>query len=140
LKNPIGAIDAAPSPPVYALALQFFRDAPHMLDLKVGPLTGATILTSAAWAKISPEDRAHVMAAAVRMEQDVNTTAGSLDANAIAEMTKAGLNIVTLDAKAEAEFRATAGRLAQSQRGTLVPADVFDAAVRERDAYRKTRK
>jgi len=38
LKLPTGAINAAPLPPVWAVALKIFRDAPYMLDLPVAPL------------------------------------------------------------------------------------------------------
>ena len=39
----------------------------------------------------------------------------------------------------QAEFRAAAEKLVASSRGTMVPASVFDQAVQERDAYRKTK-
>ncbi len=44
-----------------------------------------------------------------------------------------------LDPKALAEFRAAAEKLVASSRGTMVPADIFDQAVQERDAFRKTK-
>ena len=75
LKLPTGAINAAPMPPVYAVALQIFKDAPHMLDIRLAPLVGATVMTDAAWNKISPEDRAKMLAAASAMEQQINTQA-----------------------------------------------------------------
>ena len=68
LKLPTGAIDAAPSPPVFALTLQFFRDAPYMLDIRVAPLTSATVMTDSAWNKISPDDRTKMLEAAKAME------------------------------------------------------------------------
>ena len=37
-------------------------------------------------------------------------------------------------------FRAEADAFVKSMRGQMVPADIYDAAVRERDAYRKTQK
>ena len=47
LKLPTGAINAAPMPPVYAVALQIFKDAPYMLDIRLAPLVGATVMTDA---------------------------------------------------------------------------------------------
>jgi TRAP-type C4-dicarboxylate transport system substrate-binding protein len=129
LKLPSGAINAAPMPPVYAVALQIFKDAPHMLDIRLAPLVGATIMTDAAWNKISPDDRTKVLAAAAAMEREISTQAPGLDAKSISAMTAAGLQIVKLDAKAIAEFRSAAERLGVTQRG--------DLAVRERDAFRK---
>ena len=139
LKLPIGAINAAPMPPVYAVALQIFRDAPHMLDVRLAPLVGATVMTDAAWNKISAEDRAKILSAASVMEQQIATQAPELDAKSIAAMKTAGLQIVTLDAKAIVEFRGAAEQLGASQRGAMIPADAYDLAVRERDAFRKAK-
>jgi hypothetical protein len=50
------------------------------------------------------------------------------------------LKITTLNPKAMAEFRAEAERLVPTMRGSLVPPDVYDAALRERDTFRSTRK
>jgi TRAP-type C4-dicarboxylate transport system substrate-binding protein len=139
LTLPSGAINAAPIPPVYAVALQIFKDAPHMLDVRLAPLVGATVMTDAAWNKISPEDRAKMLAAASVMEQQINTQAPGLDAKSIAAMKTAGLQIVTLDAKAVAEFRGAAENLGATQRGAMIPSDVYDLAVHEREAFRKAR-
>jgi TRAP-type C4-dicarboxylate transport system substrate-binding protein len=140
LKLPTGAIDAAPMPPVYAVGLQVFRDAPYMLDMPMAPLVGATVMTDAAWNKISPEDRQKMREAARQMEKQIQDQAPGLDAKSIDEMKKTGaLKPITLDAKGIAKFRATVDKLISSQRGVLVPADVFDLAVKERDAYRKAK-
>jgi TRAP-type transport system periplasmic protein len=138
LKNPLGSINAAPSPPAWAVL--FYRDAPNMLDLKLGPLVAATVMTDKAWQKLSPEDRTKILAAAAATEAQVNAAAPGLDSRSIDEMKKGNLNIVTLDAAQLAEFKAAAEKATNTQRGVLVPADIFDAAVRERDAYRKSKK
>jgi TRAP-type C4-dicarboxylate transport system substrate-binding protein len=139
-KLPTGAINAAPSPPIFALSLQFFRDAPYMLDQRLGPLVAATIMTDRAWQQISADDRAKLLAAGGDTERAIDAASPGLDAKAIDEMRKAGLNVVTVDAKSLAEFHAAADKVTQTQRDFLVPADAFDAAVRERDAYRKANK
>jgi hypothetical protein len=73
------------------------------------------------------------------MEQQVNTQAPALDSKSISAMTAAGLQVVKLDAAAAGEFRAAAERLSATLRGGMIPADVYDLAVRERDAFRKTK-
>lgn len=138
LKLPTGAIDAAPSPPVFALALQFFRDAPYMLDVRVVPLIGATIITDTAWNKVSPEDRVRMIAAAGAMEKQLFAQAPGLDQKSIGEMKSAGLTVITLDAAGAAQFRAAAERLTTTPRG-MVPPEVFDLAVRERESFRRSR-
>lgn len=140
LKLSTGMIDAAPMPPYPALLLQIFRDAKYMLDVNVAPLYGALLMTNEAWNKLSPADKGVVAAAAKTAETRFLGEAPKLDADSIATMKGRGLTVNTPDAKALASFRAEADRLVGTMRGTLVPADVYDAALRERDAFRKTKK
>ena len=52
---------------------------------------------------------------------------------------KVPFQVITLDAAASAQFRAEADKMTASQRGTIVPTDVFDAALRERAAFRQSK-
>jgi hypothetical protein len=61
------------------------------------------------------------------------------DAESVAAMQKRGLTVTTLDAAARAEFEKAAAALVPSMRGSIVPADIYDLAVKARDAYRQTR-
>lgn len=140
LKIRNGMIDAVPSPPLGANLLQFFRDAPYMLDLPLSPVVGATVITEKAWNTIAPDDRTKMLAAAASMEKQIMAEAPSVDANSIAAMQKRGLTVFKPDAAAMKEFRAAADRLLASMRGSMVPTDVYDLAVRERDAFRKKAK
>ncbi|HVG54266.1 MAG TPA: TRAP transporter substrate-binding protein DctP [Vicinamibacterales bacterium] len=140
LRLSTGMIDAAPLPPYPAMLMQVFRDAKYMLDVDVAPLFGALVLTNTAWSKISPADQAVVMAAAKTAEKRLLSEAVKLDETSLATMKARGLTVITPDAKALAAFRAEADRLVATIKGTLVPADVYDLAQRERDAYRKSKK
>lgn len=139
LKLGTGLIDSAPSTPYLALTLQIFRDAKYMLQIHVAPLVGATIISNETWNKISAEDRAKMTEAAAAMETRIRADAPRQDADSITAMTGRGLEVIKLDAKAAAEFRAAAGQLASTMRGNMVPADVYDLAVKERDAFRKSK-
>ena len=108
-----------------------------MLDVRLAPLVGATVMTDTAWDRISPDDRTRVLAAAAVMEREIGTQAPDLDARSVAAMKTAGLQIVTLDPKAALEFRSAAENLAVTQRGGMIPPEVFDVALRERTAFRK---
>lgn len=140
LKLSTGMIDAAPMPPYPALLLQIFRDAKYMLDVNVAPLYGALVMTNESWNKLSAADKTVVAAAAKSAEARFLGEAPKLDADSIATMKNRGLTVNTPDPKALGTFRAEADRLVGTMRGTLVPADVYDAALRERDAFRKTKK
>jgi len=139
LKLTTGLIDTAPNPPYLALSLQIFRDAKYMLDLHIAPLTGAMIISNSAWNKISEEDKAKVTAAAQTMEKRVRAEAPAQDAESVKQMVARGLQVTTLDPKAAAEFRNAATQLVSTMRGSMVPADVYDMAVQERDALRKSK-
>ena len=140
LKLTTGLIDAAPSPPYPALLLQMFRDAKYMLDVRVAPLYGALVMTNDAWNKIDAADRPAVLAAAKNAEKRFLGEAPKLDADSVATMKTRGLTVTTLDAKASAEFRVSVEKYVTTMRGNIVPADAYDAALKERDAFRKTRK
>ena len=139
LKLTTGLIDTAPNPPYLALSLQIYRDAKYMLDLHIAPLTAAMIVSNTAWNRISPEDRQKVTAAAQAMEKRVRDAAPAQDADSVKQMTARGLQVITLDQKAAAEFRSAASELESTMRGTMVPADIYDMAVKERDAVRKSK-
>jgi TRAP-type C4-dicarboxylate transport system substrate-binding protein len=140
LKLPNGLINATPMPPNLALLLQVFRDAKYMLDIDVAPLFGAVVVTNEAWNRISAADKAVVAAAAKNAEKRLLGEAVKNDESSIAAMKTRGLTVHTPDAKALAAFRAEADRMLATIRGTLVPQDVYEVALRERDAYRKTKK
>ena len=100
------------------------------------PLTSATIMTASAWSKIAPDDRSKMLEAAKVMETQMQSQAPALDAKSINEMKAAGLQVITLDANAFGAFRTAAESQLATQRGNMVPADVFDAAVSARTAFR----
>ncbi len=139
LKLTTGMIDAAPSPPYPALVYQFFRDATFMLDVRVAPLLGALVMTNTAWNRIGAADRPALTDAAKAFEKRIMADAPRQDADSVTTMKTRGLTVTTLDPKAAADFRTAAEKLAVTMRGNMVPTDVYDLAVQERDAFRKTK-
>jgi len=139
LKLSTGLIDTALYVPWLASNFQIFRDAKYMLDLHISPLSGALIMSNAAWNKISAEDRPKVLAAAAALEEKVYLDVPKGDADSIKSMQTRGLTIVKLDPKTLADFRSQAEKLVATMRGDMVPADVFDLALQARDAVRKSK-
>jgi len=139
LKLGTGLIDTAPYPPYLAMTLRVFDDAKYMLDLKLAPLTGALLISQSAWNRISAEDRAKLTAAAQALETRVRAEAPAQDAESVKVMSSRGLQVTTLDPKALGEFRAAASQLVSTMRGSMVPGDIYDMAVAERDAVRKSK-
>lgn len=139
LKLGTGLIDTAPYPPYLAMTLRVFDDAKFMLDLKIAPLAGALLISNAAWNRVSAEDRVKMTAAAQALETRVRAEAPAQDAESVKVMASRGLQVTTLDPKALGEFRAAANQLVSTMRGTMVPADVYDMAMQERDSLRKSK-
>ena len=130
-----GMVQAIPVTPLSALAFQWYQQTPYMLDLGLAPLVGANVMSLQAWNRISPEDQQAVLAAAVKAEKQLDTEVPKQDADALAEMKKRGLKVTHAD---DAEWRKAAVSFAQSMRGGMVPADIYDMALAARDAYRKS--
>jgi TRAP-type C4-dicarboxylate transport system substrate-binding protein len=138
LKLGTGLIDTAPYPSYLAMTLGIYSDAKYMLDLHIAPLAGVLVVTTNAWNKLSQEDRDKMTTDAKALEARVRLEVPKLDADAVKLMASRGLQVITPDAKASAEFRAAGDQLSASMKGTMVPADVYQAAVDARDAFRKS--
>jgi hypothetical protein len=54
-------------------------------------------------------------------------------------MRKTGLTVTSIEGAALAEFRTTADELAQTMRGSMVPADVYDLAFKCRNEFRQSK-
>jgi TRAP-type C4-dicarboxylate transport system substrate-binding protein len=129
-----GLIEAVPITPVAALFLQWYRTAPHMIEIGLSPLVGATVLTKKTWKALSEEDRATLRAAAGRTQERLREAVPRQDREAIAEMERRGLTVAKpSDADA---WRELGNRFATLMRGSYVPEALFDRAVAERDAFR----
>jgi len=139
LKLGTGLIDTAPYPAYLAMSLSIYTDARYMLDLHIGPLTGALVISDAAWNRLSAEDRSKIEADAQAFESRIRAEVPRNDADAVKLMSTRGLQVITPDAKAAAEFHTAGSQLASTMRGSMVPADVYDAAVQARDAFRASK-
>jgi TRAP-type C4-dicarboxylate transport system substrate-binding protein len=137
----LNGVETVPIPPYPAQLLGLYRDAPYMLQLQVAQLVGAFIVTTNGWNKISEVDRQVLVDATTVMQTRLEREVPRKDEASIAEMRKEGrdLKVTVLDAKATAEFRAEAEKMTAAMSGNIVPKDVFDAALRERNAYRASR-
>jgi TRAP-type C4-dicarboxylate transport system substrate-binding protein len=137
----LNGVEAVPIPPYPAQLLGLYRDAPYMMQLQVAQLVGAVIITTNTWNKLSDADRKTLADAAKAMQTRLEREVPKKDDASIAEMKKEGrdLKVTTLDAKAAADFRSEAAKMTAAMSGSIVPSDVFDAALRERDAYRASK-
>jgi len=129
-----GMVEAVPTTPLAALLFQWYRQTPNMLDIGLAPVVGATVLTRKAWNAIPEADRPKLRAAAADVQKRLQQDVPKQDAAAVTEMTKRGLAVTQASAP---EWRQELDALAKTMRGEMVPPDIFDRAVKARDAYRK---
>jgi TRAP-type C4-dicarboxylate transport system substrate-binding protein len=131
-----GMIDALPTPPLAAMAFQWNRQAPYMLDIGLAPMVGATVVTKSAWNRISEADRAAMQQVALAVEKRLQAEVPTGEKLALALMTQQGLTVT----KAEGpEWKTEGAKLAATMRGQMVPPDIFDLAQKARDDFRQKR-
>ena len=134
-----GLINAHPSPPYVALLFQWFDKTPFMLDVPLAPVLGITVVTERTWDGIAADDQRALLASAKRLEQELLRDVAVQERDSIEQMRRRGLTVVEIDDAAKASFRAVADQLTASWRGEMIPADVYDLAVRARDSFRAGR-
>ena len=132
-----GLIDAYPSPPYGALVFQWYRQTPHMLDVPLSPVFGATVMTERAWNGIGEADRDALLAAAADTQAFLFEEVPRQDREAVAEMQQRGLTVSTVAEAEVALLRALVDTLTATWRGDRVPADLYDAALAARSAFRQ---
>ena len=134
-----GMIEAIPATPLAALSFQWYKHTPYMAEIGLGPFIGATVVAKKAWEQIGADDRAKLLESSGRFEQRFRTDVPKGDRTAIDVMQKSGLTVIKVDAAARAEWRAMAEGFTKTMRAGMVPRDVFELALGERDAFRKQR-
>lgn len=131
-----GMIDAVPCPPVFALASQIDRRAPYMLEINWGPLVGALVLRKATWESIPADLRAKLAEAAGKTGLEIKRLGREESREAVLAMQRRGLQIIKPTPEEEAQWRAAAEKAYPEIRGTIVPTDIFDAALAALREYR----
>ena len=131
-----GLIDAAPLPPVFALATQVDTRAPHMIEINWAPMIGACVVRKATWEKIPAATREALLKIAVETGKEIKRN-GRLEMDAsVQAMEKRGLKVTKVTPEIENEWRTAAEAVYPKIRGKLVPEDVFDATLRLLKEYR----
>jgi TRAP-type C4-dicarboxylate transport system substrate-binding protein len=128
----VGLFEACTMTPQVARFGRYFEDAKFMTDLDWALPIGATVVTTAVWNRIPAGLRPALMEAG----QEAGARMRGEREASVAAMMKAGLTVVPVDANAKADWLRLALDMYPTIRGTSVPADAFDEAMRLRDEYR----
>ena len=127
-------IEGVPTPPVAAMAFQWNRHTPYMLDIGIGPLVGATVVSAKTWSRIAQGDRAKLLELAQGTEKRLQAVVPAQDAFAVLMLKQQGLTVTKASGS---EWRQQAEALSATMRGEMVPRDIFDMALRERNLFRQ---
>jgi TRAP-type C4-dicarboxylate transport system substrate-binding protein len=123
-------IDAFDVPPLLALSDQSFALAKHMIDLKWGPVVGATFIDRKAWERIPADLRPELERIAQVSGAELQAKIRASDEDAIRTMKGYGLIVESLTPAEIKEWQAI-GKTAREElkkRG-MIPAADFDEAV-----------
>lgn len=130
-----GMIEGMPSPATAALSYQWFRQTKYMLDLGVAPVTGALLISKKTWLTIPDATRAKLMESARAMEVRLKKEIPNSEKASIEEMKKRGLTVIPATGP---EWKTIGETFSKAMLDSgMVPRDVYDMAVRERNAYRQ---
>ena len=133
-------IDVVPIPPYLGLTMQVYTVAGYMLDLNWASVVGALVINQKTWDALSPAQQKALGAIAAETGKQFQAQARKEADEAIAAMQKRGLTVVPITAAVLAEWRTASEQMYPKIRGTMVPADMFDEAVRLVTEYRSQRR
>ena len=135
-----GLIETMISPPLAAMSLQWFKEAPNMIDIGLVPMVGAVVVSKRTWEKVDEKHRGQLLASAGRVGADLQKRIPGMDQFAITTMKGQGLRVLEIrDSPHSAEWLAEATKFADEMRGGMVPTEIFDRALKKRDEFRKQR-
>jgi TRAP-type C4-dicarboxylate transport system substrate-binding protein len=132
-----GTFEAFGMPPQVAVISRYYESAKFMTDMKWALLLGATVIKKDVWEKIPADLRPALMQAAREAGDKLRAEIRKSGDRDVQAMKSAGLTVVPVDAKAKETWRKLAEGVYPSLRGTFVPAEAFDEAIKYRDEYRK---
>ena len=121
-----GLIEAAPAPPVFALATQIDTRAPHMLELNWGPLVGALVIRKATWEKIPETLRTELLKSAAAVGAEIKAAGRKESDEAVKAMEKRGLKVTKVSPELAEAWRKASEAAYPQIRGKIIPADIYD--------------
>ena len=88
-----GMIEGLPTPPVAALAFQWNRQTPYMLDIGLAPVVGATVISRKTWLTHCRRRSRQAAAVGLAVEKQLQVDVPKQDAFAVLLMQQQGLTV-----------------------------------------------
>ena len=131
-----GLIDGFMDTPVFALSLQIFAKAPHMINISYGIAIGATIIQKSQWSKIEPDLQKAFLKASQDLVAQSQAEVRSMDEKAITEMKKYGLLLTEVAPRDVKAWIDPLQKIYPEIREKVIPKDIFDKTIEMRNQYR----
>lgn len=122
--------------PIFALSMQWFGIAKHMVNVNYGYALATAVVKKEIWDKIDPATQAALLAITKAETDRVSPEIRAMDKKAVEAMKKNGLQVFEPAARDIPSWLNPPQKVYPQVRGTLIPAEVFDKAMAVREAYR----
>lgn len=119
-------INAFDTVPYYAVATQAFRNVGYMIDMNWTPLTGALVLTKAAWDQIPEDLQPTLKQIAATYSIRYRNATQKMEQDAVNAMVNRGLKVITPEPEVVAEWDLAMEKLYPDIRGFYVSEEDFD--------------
>jgi TRAP-type C4-dicarboxylate transport system substrate-binding protein len=134
-----GMIDGLGMVPVMVFTARFFEQAKYMTEGAWGHLPGGTIVTKKTWEKIPAEMRPKLLEIAREYGKRVNSEVVKMQTDALAQMKKAGLQVIPFSDADKKAWTEMAERTWPVLRGGMTTPEAFDEVKKLRDEYRASK-
>jgi TRAP-type C4-dicarboxylate transport system substrate-binding protein len=114
-----GQIDSFFGSPLSTLALQWAGHVKYMTSLTMSEATGATVISKAAWDKITPADQKVLEEEANAMQAQVMKQVREDNQRSLDSMKKQGLQVVDISPELEKELEKAAEKVARANAGEV---------------------
>ncbi len=132
-----GLIDSLYLPIILAEGSQYYRQAPHMTDMKWAPLQGAVVMHQKGWAGLSADQKTEILRITQKVGEELQASNRDQEERSLQAMKSRGLEVVPVTDAMVSEWTETVRKAYPRVRESLVPPATFDEVERLRDEYRK---
>ena len=119
------------------LLMQWQKQLTYMTDLNWAVLMGGIVITKSAWEKIPVEIRPAIRQASLKACQRMREFSRQTEQKDLDALKKSGAQVVSVDEKVLDEWRSMIKGVLAQVRGSYVPAEALDTALKLRDQCRR---
>lgn len=120
------------------LLLQYYKQVKYMTDFKWAMFMGGIVITKQAWEKIPADLRPALKEAAIKACGNLRDFSRQSEAKDLEALKKQGLEVVPVSDDVLNEWRKIIDGVIPQVRGSYVPAEFLDPALKQRDLCRKS--